>query len=65
MIEKVRSRLDSLSYLIDEESLDVEFLDEESIIVSGRLIFVNGMKFDFREFRSPNEHDYRFHLMDS
>ncbi|MFB6166924.1 MAG: DUF6516 family protein, partial [Candidatus Nanohaloarchaea archaeon] len=28
------------------------------------VIFVNGWKLDFMEFRSEDKHKYRFHLMD-
>jgi len=64
MIDSFDDKLSSLSYLIEKEVLDRDFIDEESFIIKGRLVFVNGWTLDFREFKAPDSHDYRFHLMD-
>jgi hypothetical protein len=60
----VLDRLESLSYLLSEQSLDFESVDSETSIIRGELVFVNGFRLDFREFESPDIHDYRFQLMD-
>lgn len=33
-------------------------------LVEGSIVFVNGWRLEFMEFRSGSKHKYRFHLMD-
>jgi len=65
MVEDFWDKLDSLDYIIEQRSVDIEFVDSKSFILRGEIVFINGWRLDFREFSSPDEHDYRFQLMDS
>ena len=64
MISKIREKLDSLNYLIEEQDLTFEKIDENTFKLEGRIVFSNGYILDFMEYSSSRNHDYRFHLMD-
>jgi len=64
MISKVREKLETLDYLIDEQNLTIDRIDGSTVLMKGSILFVNGFKLDFTEFKSPDNHDYRFHFMD-
>ena len=65
MISEVRGRLDSIEYLVEDEDTSFERIDGSTVLLQGRIVFVNGAVLEFKEFRSPDNHDYRFHFMDS
>lgn len=61
---KLRAKLKELSPLIKTENISFDMVSAEMGIVKGRIIFLDGSTFDFREIVSHTDHDYRFHWMD-
>lgn len=49
MISKIREKLDSLNYLIEEQDLTFEKIDENTFKLEGRIVFSNGYILDFME----------------
>lgn len=61
---RVRVRIKELSPLIKSESINFDMVSAEMGIIKGKIIFLNGSTFDFKELCSHKDHDYRFHWMD-
>ena len=60
----VKGKINEIRSLIKLEVLSFDMISPEMGIIKGRIIFVNGSVFDFRELITKKEHDYRFHWMD-
>ncbi|MFB6159419.1 MAG: DUF6516 family protein [Candidatus Nanohalobium sp.] len=64
MISSIWRKLDSLGYIVEEQDISFERIDEETFRIDGKIVFANGYSLEFMEYSSPENHDYRFHLMD-
>lgn len=62
---KIKSKVREIAPLIKSEGISFDMVSSEMGIIKGRIIFLDGSIFDFREILSEKEHDYRFHWMDS
>jgi hypothetical protein len=62
---KVRAKIRGLSPLIKSESIKFDIVSSQMGVIKGRIVFLDGSVFDFRELLSHKDHDYRFHWMDS
>lgn len=62
---KVRTKIKGLSPLIKSETIKFDMVSSEMGIIKGKIIFLDGSIFDFRELLSHEDHDYRFHWMDN
>jgi hypothetical protein len=65
MISEVRNKLDNIDYLVEDVDTNFERIDTATVLLQGRIVFVDGSVLEFKEFRSPDNHDYRFHFMGS
>ena len=61
---KLRNKVKELSALIKTENVSFDMVSAAMGIVKGRIVFIDGSTFDFREIVSRADHDYRFHWMD-
>ena len=63
--ERVRKRLSDLQWLIKRERIDVEWDEDANVgMVGGRIRFMDGSIFHFRDVILGEERHYRYHYMD-
>lgn len=62
--DKVRGKIKAISPLVKSETISFDMVSPEMGIIKGRIVFLDGSIFDFREILSHKDHDYRFHWMD-
>ena len=63
MISQVRETLEGLDYIVDRQELSFDRIDSSTVLLQGSLVFVNGSRLEFTDFKSPDNHDYRFQFM--
>ena len=61
---KVQRKLETLKWIIVEQSVNFDFVSEEMGIITGKLVFVDNTILDFMELVSAKESEYRFQYMD-
>ena len=61
---KVQGKLETLKWIIAEQSVNFDFVSDEMGIITGKLVFIDKSILDFMELVSTKEADYRFHYMD-
>ena len=60
---KVEAKIEEIGGLIKEKGVEYDILSEKMGIIKGRITFIDGSAFDFREIGDERETDYRFHYM--
>lgn len=61
--KKVEEKFSEICWLIKAESIEYDMISDEMGIIKGRISFIDGSVFDFRELASKKEIDYRFQYM--
>jgi len=61
---KVQRKLETLKWIVVEQSINFDFVSDEMGIINGKLIFIDNTILDFMELVSEKESEYRFQYMD-
>jgi len=60
---KVQKKLETIKWIVIEQSINFDFVSDEMGIITGKLVFVDHSILDFMELVSTREAEYRFHYM--
>ena len=61
---KVQRKLETLKWIVVEQSVNFDFVSDEMGIITGKLVFIDNTILDFMELVSEEESEYRFQYMD-
>lgn len=60
---QVQRKLESLKWIIIEQSINFDFVSDEMGIITGKLVFIDKSIMEFMELVSIKEAEYRFQYM--
>ena len=60
---KVQKKLETIKWIVIEQSINFDFVSDEMGIVAGKLVFIDKTILEFMELVSAKEPEYRFHYM--
>ncbi len=61
---KVQRKLETIKWIIIEQSVNFDFVSDEMGIIIGKLVFIDKSILEFMELVSVEEAEYRFQYMD-
>ena len=60
---KVQKKLETIKWIIIEQSINFDFISDEMGIIAGELVFIDKSILEFMELVSREEAEYRFQYM--
>lgn len=61
---QVRDKLEELSWIILEQSINFDLISKSMGIIEGTLVFIDNSTLDFMELVSEEKREYRFNYLD-